>query len=81
VPALAFPLKASSATWKKVVRTLRSVADAFVESRMQRTLIEIDRYHRANVVAASIASTRKPTTAELAHPTNGVAGGDDHAYS
>jgi hypothetical protein len=48
MPALAFSLKASSAVWKKVQRTLKSVADAFVESRMQRALIEIDRYDRAH---------------------------------
>jgi hypothetical protein len=81
VPALALALKASSAVWKKVQRTLKSVADALVESRMQRALIEINRYHRARGIAAAITSSPKPITALLARPTKGVAGSDDHTLS
>jgi hypothetical protein len=47
---LAFPLKASSAVWKKVRRALKSIAHAFAESRMRRVEIEIDRYHRMHTV-------------------------------
>jgi hypothetical protein len=81
VPALELALKASSAVRKKVQRTLKSVVDALVESRMQRALIEIDRFHRARGVTAAVTSNPKPTTALLARPTKGVAGSDDLTLS
>jgi hypothetical protein len=80
VPALAL-LKASAAVWTKVLRTLKSVADALVESRMQRALIEIERYHRAHAVTDTIASNPKPITALLARSTKGAAGSHDHTLS
>jgi hypothetical protein len=67
VPALVFPLKA--AVWKKVRRVLKSVARAFVESRMLRAQIEIDRYHRMQAHTARIRLSRKPITGLLARST------------
>jgi hypothetical protein len=51
VPTLAFPLKAFSDVWKKVRRTLKNVARAFVESRMHSAQFEIDRYQRTHAAS------------------------------
>ncbi|MBO0757001.1 MAG: hypothetical protein J2P54_14160 [Bradyrhizobiaceae bacterium] len=74
MPALAFPLKASSAVWKKIRRALKIVARAFAESRMRRVEIEIDRYHCMHAVASSPG----PTTGLLARSIKDVTDSDDH---